>query len=105
MWSFLKEMADFEVKGLLPNLTRTTPPSFAGNVGVNRPDHPNATLFFWAFEKAKGSLTSTSSNTDPWIIWLNGELESKHRLVILTGLQVDLAPPACWDSWLRSIFF
>jgi carboxypeptidase D len=76
MWSFLKEMVDFEVKGLLPNLTRTTPPSFAGNVGVNRPDHPNATLFFWAFEKAKGSLTSTSSNTDPWIIWLNGELES-----------------------------
>jgi carboxypeptidase D len=68
---------DFEVTSLLPNLTNTLPRSFAGNVGVNRADHPNATLFFWAFEKANGSLTGSAASTDPWIIWLNGRLESE----------------------------
>ncbi|KAJ7721117.1 alpha/beta-hydrolase [Mycena metata] len=61
----------FEVDGLLPNLT-TLSRSFAGNVGVNRANHPNATLFFWAFEKVNGSLTGAAASTDPWIIWLNG---------------------------------
>ncbi|KAJ7487265.1 alpha/beta-hydrolase [Mycena galericulata] len=62
----------FEVTGSLPNVTGPIARSFAGNVGVNRVDHPNATLFFWAFEKANGSLTGSAPDTDPWIIWLNG---------------------------------
>ncbi|KAJ7035170.1 alpha/beta-hydrolase [Mycena alexandri] len=62
----------FEVDGLLPNLTAALTRSFAGNVGVNRANHPNATLFFWAFEKVNGSLTGAADSTDPWIIWLNG---------------------------------
>ncbi|KAJ7721105.1 alpha/beta-hydrolase [Mycena metata] len=62
----------FEVDGLLPNLTTSLTRSFAGNVGVNRANHPNATLFFWAFEKVNGSLTGAAAGTDPWIIWLNG---------------------------------
>jgi carboxypeptidase D len=62
---------DFEVKDPLPNVTFPLPRSFAGNIAVNRPNHPNDTLFFWGFEKSNGSLTSNSS-TDPWGIWLNG---------------------------------
>ncbi|KAJ7453068.1 alpha/beta-hydrolase [Mycena galericulata] len=62
----------FEVTGPLPNVTGPLARSFAGNVGVNRADHPNATLFFWAFEKANGTLTGAAKDTDPWIIWLNG---------------------------------
>ncbi|PSR71880.1 hypothetical protein PHLCEN_2v12224 [Hermanssonia centrifuga] len=48
--------------------------SWAGNIPVNRPGHPNDTLFFWAVEKETGSLTSTAddSNNEPWGIWLNG---------------------------------
>ncbi|KAF7307464.1 Alpha/beta-hydrolase [Mycena indigotica] len=62
----------FEVTSPLPNVTEPLGVrSFAGNVGVNREGHPNATLFFWAFEKTNGSLT-TNSTTKPWIIWLNG---------------------------------
>jgi carboxypeptidase D len=63
---------DFEVTGQLPNVTGKIARSFAGNVGVNRADHPNATLFFWAFEKANGTLTGAAAETDPWMIWLNG---------------------------------
>ncbi|KAF7361136.1 Carboxypeptidase [Mycena sanguinolenta] len=62
----------FEVTGQLPNVTGPIARSFAGNVGVNRADHPNATLFFWAFEKANGTLTGSAADTDPWMIWLNG---------------------------------
>ncbi|CDO69772.1 hypothetical protein BN946_scf184766.g17 [Trametes cinnabarina] len=48
--------------------------SYAGNIGVNRPDHPNNTLFFWALEKENGSLTvGADERSDvPWGIWLNG---------------------------------
>ncbi|KAJ6536096.1 Alpha/Beta hydrolase protein [Mycena capillaripes] len=52
----------FEVKGLLPNLTRTTPPSFVGNFGVNRPDHPNATLFFWALKRLRADYAIVQNN-------------------------------------------
>ncbi|KAF7329447.1 Carboxypeptidase [Mycena kentingensis (nom. inval.)] len=65
----------FEVTDtLLPNLTNPLPRSFAGNVGVNRRGHPNATLFFWAVEKSNGSLTTEakSQDSDPWMLWLNG---------------------------------
>ena len=61
----------------LANLTHVAlSRSFAGNVPVDRPGHPNNTLFFWAFERqgANGTLTAPhdESNTEPWIIWLQG---------------------------------
>ncbi|KAF7378053.1 Carboxypeptidase [Mycena sanguinolenta] len=74
----------FEVTGLLPNLTNGLSRNFAGNVGVNRANHPNATLFFWAFEKANGSLTGSAASTDPWIIWLNGGPGTSSLLGLLT---------------------
>ena len=69
--------ADYEVKYPLPNLTHITlPRSFAGNIPVNRAGHPNDTLFFWAFERqgSNGTLTAPAnkSNTEPWILWLQG---------------------------------
>lgn len=69
---------DFEVTTKLPNITFPLSRSFAGNLPVNRPGHPNDTLFFYAFEKSFGSLTAPSSsvNRDPWGIWLNGGLVS-----------------------------
>ncbi|KAF8217978.1 Alpha/Beta hydrolase protein [Mycena galopus ATCC 62051] len=75
----------FEVTSLLPNLTNagTLTRSFAGNVAVNRANHPNDTLFFWGFEKTNGSLTG-SSTTDPWIIWLNGGPGSSSLLGLMT---------------------
>ncbi|KAJ7032821.1 alpha/beta-hydrolase [Mycena alexandri] len=74
----------FEVTGALPNVTKPIARSFAGNVGVNRADHPNATLFFWAFEKANGTLTGSASDTDPWIIWLNGGPGSSSMIGLMT---------------------
>ncbi|KAJ7769354.1 alpha/beta-hydrolase [Mycena metata] len=74
----------FEVTGALPNVTQPIARSFAGNVGVNRADHPNATLFFWAFEKANGTLTGSASNADPWIIWLNGGPGSSSMIGLMT---------------------
>ena len=72
--------SDFLVdESTLPNVTFTLTRSFAGNIPVNRAGHPNDTLFFWAFEKANGSLTSTSS-TDPWLIWLQGGYDCYYRL-------------------------
>ncbi|KAI8996603.1 alpha/beta-hydrolase [Trametes punicea] len=64
----------FEVKEPLPNVDFPLPHSFAGNIGVNRPGHPNNTLFFWALEKENGSLTvGADERSDvPWGIWLNG---------------------------------
>ncbi|KAJ7934228.1 alpha/beta-hydrolase [Mycena leptocephala] len=74
----------FEVtEPLLPNATTPLTRSFAGNVGVNRAGHPNATLFLWAFEKSNGSLASNSS-TDPWIIWLNGGPGASSMIGLLT---------------------
>ncbi|KAF7799722.1 hypothetical protein EIP86_010964 [Pleurotus ostreatoroseus] len=48
--------------------------NYAGNIYVDRPNHPNDSLFFWAFEKKNGSLTADAngSSTDPWAIWLQG---------------------------------
>ncbi|KAI0773297.1 alpha/beta-hydrolase [Trametes elegans] len=64
----------FEVKDALPNVTWTTTRSFAGNIPVDRPGHPNNTLFFWAVEKQNGSLTRAvdENSSDPWGIWLQG---------------------------------
>ncbi|KAJ7621016.1 Alpha/Beta hydrolase protein [Roridomyces roridus] len=77
----------FQVTSSLPNVTDGLTRSFAGNVGVNRAGHPNATLFFWAFEKSNGSLTG-SATTDPWIIWLNGGPGSSS----LAGLMLENGP-------------
>ena len=64
---------DFEVRNL-PNITFPLPRNWAGNIPVDRPGHPNDTLFFWAFEKDHGSLTSVANERsgEPWGIWLNG---------------------------------
>lgn len=71
---------DFEVEYPLHGLHLkgpALPRSYAGNIPVDRHGHPNNTLFFWAFERQGadgGTLTvpANSSNTDPWIIWLQG---------------------------------
>ena len=76
-WKRFEYHADFEVHYPLPDLGHIAlPRSFAGNIPVDRPDHPNNTLFFWAFERqgTNGTLTTPEdeNNTDPWIIWLQG---------------------------------
>lgn len=65
---------DFEVTDPLPGVNWTLSRNFAGNIPVNRPDHPNNTLFFWAWEKENGSLTAAADERAgiPWGIWLNG---------------------------------
>ncbi|KAJ7726259.1 alpha/beta-hydrolase [Mycena maculata] len=74
----------FEVTAPLPNVTGYIARSFAGNVGVNRAGHPNDTLFFWAFEKAHGTLTGSAADTEPWIIWLNGGPGSSSIIGLMT---------------------
>lgn len=58
----------------LPNVTFPLNNNWAGNIRVNRDGHPNDTLFFWGFEKEKGSLTAAAHerSDEPWAIWLNG---------------------------------
>ena len=66
---------DYLVKeGSLPNATFDLNRNFAGTLTVNRTNHPNDTLFFWAFENSNGSLTQDAGVNDsaPWGIWLNG---------------------------------
>ncbi|KAK7685695.1 hypothetical protein QCA50_011039 [Cerrena zonata] len=63
----------FEVTDQLPNVTFPFARNFAGNIPVDRPNHPNNTLFFWAFEKENGSLTANAGESnEPWGLWLNG---------------------------------
>ena len=65
---------DFQVTEKLPGVDFNLSNSYAGNIGVQRPGHPNDTLFFWAFEHQSGSLTAAvGDNTkQPWAIWLQG---------------------------------
>lgn len=65
---------DFQVTAQLPNVTWDLPRNWAGNIPVQRAGHPNDTLFFWAFEKERGSLTAGADErlNEPWGIWLNG---------------------------------
>ena len=67
-------IVDFQVTQPLPNVTFELGRSFAGNIAVNRPGHPNNSLFFWAFEKENGSLTAGAGerSNEPWGLWLNG---------------------------------
>ncbi|KAL0948433.1 hypothetical protein HGRIS_011011 [Hohenbuehelia grisea] len=76
----------FLVKDRLPNVTDPLPRSFAGNIGVNRAGHPNNTLFFWGFEKERGSLTASAHarSNEPWLIWLNGGPGSSSFLGFMT---------------------
>ncbi|CAL1714145.1 unnamed protein product [Somion occarium] len=64
----------FQVTEQLPNVSFPLSRNWAGNIPVNRPNHPNDTLFFWAFEKENGSLTANAGerSNEPWGIWLNG---------------------------------
>ncbi|KAI0076167.1 alpha/beta-hydrolase [Panus rudis PR-1116 ss-1] len=75
----------FEVKSSLPNITAgSVPRNFAGNIPVNRPGHPNDTLFFWGFEHQNGSLTANESSDEPWIIWLQGGPGSSGMIALMT---------------------
>ncbi|TBU63430.1 alpha/beta-hydrolase [Dichomitus squalens] len=83
----------FEVKGPLPNLTHARlPRSFAGNIPVDRPGHPNDTFFFWGFEREgkPGGLTAPAfpHNDEPWILWVQGGPGSSGLL----GLAVENGP-------------
>lgn len=83
----------FEVKDSLPNVTFPLTRSFAGNIPVNRPGHDNDTLFFWAFEKENGSLT-TNGSTDPWLVWLQGGPGSSS----MAGLLLENGPLRVQDD-------
>ncbi|OBZ72405.1 putative serine carboxypeptidase CPVL [Grifola frondosa] len=78
----------YEVTSKLPNITGTLPRSFAGNIPVNRENHPNNTLFFWGWERQNknGSLTAPAdvNNTDPWLIWLQGGPGSSGMIGLMT---------------------
>ena len=99
-------ISDFEVKYPLPNLTNfALPRSFAGNIPVNRAGHPNDTLFFWAFERhgSNGTLTTPAheSNTEPWIIWLQGGCVifrfAFHQIIFSNSVLHQ--PRLFWDAW------
>ncbi|RPD59090.1 alpha/beta-hydrolase [Lentinus tigrinus ALCF2SS1-7] len=64
----------FQVTDPLPGVSWPLSRNFAGNIPVDRPGHPNNTLFFWAWEKTEGSLTAAANERAgvPWGIWLNG---------------------------------
>jgi hypothetical protein len=71
--SKLTLLTDYQVTEPLPNVSFPLPRHFAGNVPVNRPDHPNCTLFFWGFERTNGSLSAAAgASQEPWMVWLNG---------------------------------
>ena len=65
---------DFQVNNNQLDLNFDPGNNYAGNIGVQRANHQNDTLFFWAFEKESGSLTAAAGDrsTEPWAIWLQG---------------------------------
>lgn len=103
-------LTDFLVNTSLPNVTFPLNRSFAGNIAVNRANHLNDTLFFWAFESENGSLTADASASDkPWAIWLNGGCVSIHCIPIplefasLTDfIWKALDHRACWVYWKKT---
>ena len=101
-----RSVLDFLVQeGSLPNVTFPLSRNWAGNIPVNRTNHPNDTLFFWAFESENGSLTRDESNR-PWAVWLNGGPGWSSMLGLLTEngpllTQVDgsvAANPYAWSK-------
>ncbi|PSR72472.1 hypothetical protein PHLCEN_2v11686 [Hermanssonia centrifuga] len=75
----------FQVTSSLPNVTFPLNRNWAGNIPVDRHEHPNNTLFFWGFEKENGSLTAAANEREdePWGIWLNGGPGSSSMLGLL----------------------
>lgn len=75
---------DYQVTQKLPNATFDLGRNWAGNIPVNRPNHPNDTLFFWAFEKENGSLTANAGerSDEPWGVWLNGGYVLGYHLIL-----------------------
>ncbi|KAF8550322.1 alpha beta-hydrolase [Imleria badia] len=76
----------FQVTENLPNVTWPLARNWAGNIPVQRPGHPNDTLFFWAFESSNGSFTANSN--EPWGIWLSGGPGASSLL----GLLFEIGP-------------
>ncbi|EJD07265.1 alpha/beta-hydrolase [Fomitiporia mediterranea MF3/22] len=104
----------FLVKDPLPNVTFPLSRNWAGNIPVNRTNHPNDTLFFWGFESKNGSLTASAdeNSSEPCALWLNGGpgassmlgllLENGPLLVTESG---DLAPNnVSWDKLVDYIW-
>jgi carboxypeptidase D len=79
--SVLIIILDFRVKDPLPNVTEPIARNFAGNIAVDREGHPNNTLWFRAFERENGSLTSAPGEREdePWLIWVNGGKVSNYQ--------------------------
>ncbi|THH00620.1 hypothetical protein EW026_g1956 [Hermanssonia centrifuga] len=75
----------FQVTSSLPNVTFPLNRNWAGNIPVDRHEHPNNTLFFWGFEKENGSLTAAANEREdePWGVWLNGGPGSSSMLGLL----------------------
>ncbi|EKM51711.1 uncharacterized protein PHACADRAFT_177131 [Phanerochaete carnosa HHB-10118-sp] len=76
----------FQVADSLSGVDFTLPNSYAGNIAVQREGHANDTLFFWAFEHQKESLTAAAGeNGDtPWAIWLQGGPGTSSMLGLMT---------------------
>lgn len=71
---------------------------------MQRAGHPNDTLFFWAFEKENGSLTTDSD--EPWAIWLNGGCVPQfcaQRLSVGTDRAPGQDPRVSSDSFTRYV--
>jgi carboxypeptidase D len=93
------------VTDTLPNVTFSLGRQWAGNIPVQRPSHPNDTLFFWAVEKEDGSLTAgAGENADaPWGIWLNGGCVYAHSKGVIA--ENDASPHRPGSSSMAGFFF
>ena len=63
--------------------------NWAGTLPVDRPGHPNDTLFFWGWEKDEGSFTDANSDK-PWGIWINGPMYGCHLFLLMVGADLLL---------------
>ncbi|KAH0834739.1 Alpha/Beta hydrolase protein [Lanmaoa asiatica] len=79
----------FRVTEPLPNVSWPLARNWAGNIPVQRADHPNDTLFFWAFESSNGSFTANCS--EPWGIWLNGGPGASSLVGLLFEVRITLS--------------
>ncbi|PSR78206.1 hypothetical protein PHLCEN_2v7538 [Hermanssonia centrifuga] len=76
----------FQVEDPLPDINFSLGNNYAGNILVQRPNHPNDSVFFWGFEKENGSLTAAAGEREiePWAIWLQGGPGSSSLYGLLT---------------------